>query len=348
MNRLALAVAAALALASCKTAAPIHPLASEHNTFCARYLEAGSLDKAQHRCELALEYNSDYAEPYNNLCLVWIKRGNLDRAKEQCIKALRLNNDFAEAHNNLGYIYLQQKAYGKAHDAFRNALKVNPGYLEARYNLCLALLRLKRPEQARVCYDKVIETNPGVADPFHDLCVLDVEDGSFTTAVQSCSHAVELDPKYTDAWFHLGRAHQGAGKHCDAQEAYKQCLATDGGHAECRNNLSSAARHCALASPHLEDLRQELESDGAPATLYKLGVAEKEKGLLTEAERHFRQCVRADGRFGLCYCQLAELSRRVAENEDAAAWCRKCLSHTTEGQRSVEREACVRARQQEE
>lgn len=350
MNRLALiglALAAALAFTACKTASPVHPLAMEHNQYGAQYLEQGNLEKAQHRFELALEYNPDYPEPYNNLCLVWIKRGNLDKAKDLCIKALRLNNDFAEAHNNLGYIYLQQRSYGKAHDSFKNALKVNPGYLEARYNLCLALLRLNKGQDARVCYDKVIETNPNVADPFHDLCVLDVEESGFTDAIGNCSHAVELDPKFTDAWFHLGRAYQGAGKHCEAQEAYKQCVATDGEHAECRNNLSSAARHCALASPHLEEIKQEVANDNSAATLYKLGVAEMEKGLLTEAERHFRKCIKADGRFGLCYCQLGELSRRVANEKDTETYCRKCLNYTGDEQTSPERDACARVVQEE-
>ncbi|MGI5862783.1 MAG: tetratricopeptide repeat protein [Myxococcales bacterium] len=348
MRRLAIVLStAALGLAACKTATLIHPLASEHNAYGTQYLEQGLLDKAQHRFELALEYNPDYPEPYNNLCLVWIKRENYDKAKDLCIKALRLNNDFAEAYNNLGYIYLQEKSYGRAHDAFVNALKVNPGYIEARYNLCLTLLRLERGADARVCYDKVIEVNPNVADPYHDLCMLDIVDKSFADAVRFCTRAVELDPRYVSAFFHLGRAYQGAGKHCEAQEAYKQCIALDESHAECRNNLSSAARHCALASPHLSEIKDQADNEASPYSLYKLGLAEKEKGLLPEAERHFKKCLRIDGRFGLCHCQLAEIHRRHANNSEADAHCRKCLSYTTEEQMSAERDMCARLLEEE-
>ncbi len=340
MNRFLLVTACALALAACKTAAPIHPRAIEHNQFGAKYLEEGNLDKAQERFELSLEFNPDYPEPYNNLCLVHIKRANLKKAKDLCIKALRLNNDFAEAHNNLGYIYLQEKAYGKAHDSFRNALKVNPDYVEARYNLCLALRWLKRTADARVCYSKIIETNAAVADPHHDLCEMDIEEANYTDAIAECTRAVELDPKFTVAYFHLGRAYQGAGKHCEGQEAYKACVGIDESHAECRNNLSSAARHCALQSPHLEEVKETAANENSAVANYRLALAEREKGLLPEAERHLRKCIKLDGRFGLCHCVLAELKRQVAENAEAKTLCRRCLKYTSDEQQSPEREMC--------
>jgi Tfp pilus assembly protein PilF len=340
MNRFRPLLAALLAATACKTAAPVHPLAVEHNTYGVQYLEQGDVDKAQRRFELALEYNEAYPEPHNNLCLVWIKRGQYDRAKAECIKAIRLNNDFAQAHNNLGYIYLQEKSLGKAHDSFRNALRINPGYLEARYNLCLALRGLKRKEEARVCYDKVIETNASVADPYNDLCVMDIEDSGFTDAVQYCGKAVELDPKFAGAWFNLGRAYQGAGKHCEAQEAYRQCIAVEENHAECRNNLASAHRHCALTSSDLKEIKEEVANENSAASNFKLGLAEREKGLVPEAERHFKKCLKLDGRFGLCHCQLAEIKRATAEHEEAKTYCRKCVTYTSPEQVSPERDMC--------
>jgi tetratricopeptide (TPR) repeat protein len=348
MSRYALIVACGLALVTCKSAANIHPRAVEHNEYGTRYLEQGDLVKAQERFELALEFNPDYPEPYNNLCLVWIRRSNFAKAKELCIKALRLNNDFAEAHNNLGYIYLQEKSWGKAHDSFRSALKVNPDYVEARYNLCLALLHLKKGGDARTCYDKIIETNGNLADPHHGLCLLDIEEGDHAEAVKECTRAVELDPKFVEAFYHLGLAYQGAGKHCEAQEAYKACVALEENNAECRNNLASAARHCALQSPHLDDIRETANNENSAINLYKLGCAERDKGLLPEAERHFKKCLRLDGRFGLCHCALAEMKRRVAENAEVQAYCKKCLDYSPDDQQSPEREMCLNLRKAEE
>ncbi len=340
MNRLALALTAASLALSCKHVTRVHPQALEHNTFGTRYLEGGDLDKAQHRFELALEYNADYPEPYNNLCLVWIRRGDLDRAKDFCIKSLRLNNDFAEAYNNLGYIYLQRKSLGKAEDSFRSALKVNPGYIEARYNLCLTLVQLKRKVDARVCYDKVIETNPAKADPYHDLCELDIEAHRYDSAIKQCTRATELDPQYSSAFFHLGLSYEGMGRHCDALQAYKSCVGVDANNAECRNNLDSAQRRCALTEAVLNEVGADSEGERSPAGLFKLGVAELVKGLVPEAERHFRRCLRLDGRFGPCHCQLAELSRQRSRGEEARYHCKRCLNYTTGEQNGIERPMC--------
>ncbi len=340
MNRSLLLLVALLAASGCKTAAPIHPLAAEHNTYGAAYLEQGDLDKAQQRFELALEYNDDYPDPHNNLCLVFIKRGQLDRAKQECVRAIRLNNDFSLAYNNLGYIYLQEKSLGKAHDAFRSALRINPGYIEARYNLCLALTGLKRREEARVCYDKVIEVNPNVADPYNNLCAMDIDDQGYTDAIQYCNKAVELAPDFAGAYFNLGRAYQGAGKHCEAQEAYKQCIAIQQNNAECLNNLASAHRHCALVSPDLKEMKEEAANDNSAASNYKLGLAEKEKGLIPEAERRFKKCLKLDGRFGLCHCQLAEIKHKDALEDEARSYCRKCVTYTSPEQSSDERDLC--------
>lgn len=342
MKRIVQSLVLALLSSGCRTAAQIHPLAIEHNEYCTRYLGEGQLDKAQHRCELALEYNPDYPEPYNNLCLIWIRRGELDRAKEMCIKALRLNNDFAQAHNNLGYIYLQQRSFGKAHDSFNNALRINPGYVEARYNLCLSYLKLKKNPQARICYEKVLEVRPNTADAFNDLCVMDIDEEKNASAVDNCSRAVALSPDYVDGFFHLGRALQASGKHCEAQEAYKRCVALDDSHSECRNNLSSAVRHCALGSPQIQAAREGAAQANSPQAFLELGLEEKGKGLLLEAERHFKRCVKLDGRFGPCYCQLAGIAQKDARLDEAKKACRKCLDYSTDEETGPEREGCQR------
>ncbi|MFN7134581.1 MAG: tetratricopeptide repeat protein, partial [Myxococcales bacterium] len=335
------------ALVGCKSAAPIHPLAEEHNTMCAKYLEGGELQKAQNRCELALEYNPDFPEPHNLLCAIEIQRGRMDKAKAFCIKALRLNNDFAEAHNNLGFIYLQENALGKAHDSFRAALRVNPGYLDARYNLGYTLVKLKKYNEARVIYDKLTEINPDLPLPWGDLCFLDIEEGFNQEAIQKCTRAVQLNPRFANAWFLLGVANGKAGQHCDAQEAYKECVAVESDHAECRTNIAIAARYCALAAPALQEIKQTAATGGDASAFYASGLAQKEKGLLAEADRDFRKCLKADGRFGLCHCQLAELRRQEAKTTDAKTFCKKCVNYTSAEQIVPEREMCERLLREE-
>lgn len=338
-----LGLAASVAGLACKTAAPIHPRAIEHNQYCAQYIAQNELEKAETRCNLALEFNPDYPEPYCNLGLIALKRGQMDKAKDLFIKAIRLNQDFAEAHNDLGFVYLQQGSFGKAHDEFVRALKVNPDYVEARYNLALVFLRMKKYGEARKAYEEFIESNPNVADPHHDLCALDIDQGNYDEAIQECQTAIRLDPKYTSAYFELGNAYLKAGKFCEAQESYTDCLRVDQDNAECRNNVTIATRKCALLDPNLKEAASRPEGDGAATDasndLYQKGLKEVNAGLLNDARRSFNKCVRKNPEFALCYYQLFKLDTAVQDVSAATSDCKKLLKNSGDDQ-AQEREEC--------
>jgi tetratricopeptide (TPR) repeat protein len=330
----------------CKTAAPIHPRAIEHNNYCAKYLNDGDLEKAETRCKLALEFNPDYPEPYCNLGLIEKRRGHISEAKELFVKAIHLNQDFGEAHNDLGVLFLDEKSYGKAHDEFVRALKVNPDYVEARYNLALSLMHLKKYDEARKAYRALIESNPNIADPHHDLCAMDIDDGEFTTAVDECKEAIRLDPKYTSAYFNLGNAFMKGGKFCEAQEAYTDCLRVDSENAECRNNVTIANRKCALLDPSLKEATSKPSTGegGEPGTdaasgLYAAGLKQVNAGLINEARRSFNKCLRKNSQFALCHFQLFKLDQAVANTAAATDDCKKMLK-TSGDEQASEREEC--------
>lgn len=339
-----LGFAASFAGLACKTAAPIHPRAVEHNQYCAQYIAQNELEKAETRCNLALEFNPDYPEPTCNLGLIALKRGQMDKAKDYFIKAIRLNQDFAEAHNDLGFVYLQQGSLGKAHDEFVRALKVNPDYVEARYNLALTFLRMKKYAEARKAYKEFIESNPNVADPHHDLCALDIDEENYDEAIQECQTAIRLDPKFTSAYFNLGNAFMKSGKFCEAQEAYTDCLRSDQDNAECRNNVTIANRKCALLDPSLKEAAQkpaggEGGSDDAAGGLYQKGLKEVNAGLLNEARRSFNKCLRKNPQYALCYYQLFKLDSAVQDQSAATDDCKKLLKNSGDEQ-AQEREEC--------
>lgn len=342
------ALCALLCAAGCKTAAPIHPRAAEHNAACAEYLAQGDLDRAETRCNLALEFNPDYPEPFNNKGVIAIRRNDLPAAKELFVKAIRLNQDFAEAHNGLGFVFLHEGSFGKAHDEFQRALKVNPDYVEARYNLALTYLRMKKYADARKSYAALIETNAQLPDPHHDLCVLDIEDGDPNAAVAECREAIRLDARYVSAYFNLGNAYMKGGKYCEAQEAYTDCLRQDEANLECRNNVTIATRKCALLDPNLKEARKpEQETTGSddptaddPATqLYKKALAQEQAGLLNEARRNFNKCLRKNPNFALCHYKLFKLDQATADEGGAAEHCRALLKVSAEEQ-ATEREEC--------
>jgi len=347
-----LGLVASCAGLACKHAARIHPRAIEHNNYCSQYIAQGDLEKAETRCNLALEFNPDYPEPYCNLGLIALKRNQLDKAKKLFIKAIRLNQDFAEAHNDLGYVFLQQGSLGKAHDEFERALKVNPDYVEARYNLALTFLRMKRYPDARKAYDELIESNPNVADPHHDLCAMDIDEGDYGNAIRECKTAIRIDPKYTSAYFNLGNAFMKDGKFCEAQEAYTDCIRVDTSQAECRNNVTIATRKCALLDPNLKEAAAQPQPGGEAAPTdgssmgadsanawYRKGVAQVNAGLLNEARRSFNKCLRRNTQFALCYYQLYKLDIAVQDTASAQSDCKLMLQNSGD-QQAQERDEC--------
>jgi len=275
----------------------------------------GTSTRPQHRFELALEYNPDYPSRYNNLCLVWIKRANFDKAKDLCIKALRLNNDFAEAHNNLGYIYLQEKSYGKAHDAFKNALKVNPGYIEARYNLCLTYLRSSGPRTRASATTRSSRPTPTSPTPTTTCACSTWSRARSRTRSTSAARPWSSTPSSSTPGSTWGRAYQGAASTARRRRPTRAASRSTSP-MRVRNNLAAAHRQCALTAPDLKEIKDDAAKENSPATLYKLGLAEREKGLVPEAERRFKKCIKLDGRFGLCHCALAEMARQEARNDE--------------------------------
>lgn len=332
----------ALALAACKTAAPVHPRAHEHNDNCVRYLEQGNLERARQTCELALEFNPDYPEPYNNLCLLEIRRTQYDAAKKHCIKALRLYQDFAEAHNNLGYIYLKEKSYGKARDEFLAAIKINPDYVAARYNTVLVLMKLKKYDEARRQLIRLIESHPEIADPHLQLCAMNIEEDNLKEAIPECETAIRLAPNFAEAHFTLGTALLNSGRFCEAAGAFKECLSNDGDNAECRTNLAQANRRCALIDPSLRELKDQSSSEETAVALLKLARQQLDKGLNTDAERTLKKCTRAEPPAGDCFCLLARISHDEARPEDESRYCKMCVKlssvdHVTEEKRACEK-----------
>ena len=100
--RLLFALPALAASASCLRAPQVHPRATENNEFCAQYISAGQLDRAEVHCDLGLEFSPEYADLWVNKGLIALKRNQMDAAKDDFIKAIHFNQEHASAYNNLG------------------------------------------------------------------------------------------------------------------------------------------------------------------------------------------------------------------------------------------------------
>lgn len=155
-----LAVIAPLFFFACGGAAPLPPAALAHNAAGAEALQAGDLETASARLELALEYNPEFVEAMSNLGLVELQRGNFARARQLMERAVRLNPDVVQPHHGLGLLAEREHRPDAASRHYREALSLDPGFAASRANLARLLLQGGRVEDALLEYRKLRQVDP--------------------------------------------------------------------------------------------------------------------------------------------------------------------------------------------
>jgi tetratricopeptide (TPR) repeat protein len=125
------------------------------------------------------------------------------------------------------------------------------------------------------------------------------QEQSLQTSIDYFNRAIELDPRYADAYAKLG-------------EAYLLLY-----------RLTNRAEHVALAMRSATKAR-ELD-DTRPSTWITLGMIDGQKGAYAEAERDFRNAIDRGPRTSLAYRELARVQLRQGQPQQAEASYRKAI-----------------------
>lgn len=149
-----------LTVSACKGAAPLPPRAIDLNRDGVAALEAGDLETADARFELALEYNPRFVEALTNQGLVELQRGNFSRARQLLQRARRLNPDVAQPHHALGLLAEREGRADRASKHYQEALRIDPGFGASRANLARLAFDAGLYEHAREQFKKLSEVAP--------------------------------------------------------------------------------------------------------------------------------------------------------------------------------------------
>lgn len=160
MTRTALVLLVLSIGSGCAGAAPLPPKAIELNRLGVSALEAGDLETADARFELALEYNPKFVEALVNLGIVEAQRGNFARSRRLLERARSLNPDVAQPHHGLGVLAERERRPEAAFDHYREALAVDPGFAPSRANLARLLFDAGLTEDALVQFRRLAEVAP--------------------------------------------------------------------------------------------------------------------------------------------------------------------------------------------
>jgi folate-binding Fe-S cluster repair protein YgfZ/Flp pilus assembly protein TadD len=193
--------------------------------------------------ERALAVCPRHADVYESLGVIYGRHHRYEEAIGLMERLLEVDPDSVMAHTNLS---LYHNRLGRIEDAEREAAEALRAKMrreqgarereeaEKRRTTTAADDRARRADMFR----RVLEIDAGDALGNFGLGELLIEEERFGEAVAHLERALAADPRYSAAFFALGRAHEGAGELAAAARIYREGIAV----AAARGDLSTANR----------------------------------------------------------------------------------------------------------
>ncbi len=139
-----------------------------------------------------------------------------------------INPDYAEAYRSMGKVMAQLGRHKEAIEAYRFADAANPddADAEAYFNMGLSLLKLSGGFAAAIdAYKKAIEIKPDYANAYYNMGVALGGLGRHMEAIAAYKSAIAIDPDYADAYSNMGNALDELGRYMEAIDAFKSAVA---------------------------------------------------------------------------------------------------------------------------
>ena len=258
------------------------------------------------RCyEHSIQFEHLKAVSLNNVANLYQSHLNEpDKAKESYEKAIELDPKDSYPHNGLGNLYQSHlNEPEKAKESYEKAIELDPKYASPHNGLgSLYLEHLNEPEKAKESYEKAIELDPKYASPHNGLGVL--YQGHLNEpekAKESYEKAIELDPKFAYPHNGLGSLYKDHLNEPEkAKESYEKAIELDPKVAYPHNGLGSLYKdHLNEPEKAKESYEKAIELDPKDSYPHNgLGHQYLDKGMYSEAEIQFRECLEKERKDG--------------------------------------------------
>ena len=223
-------------------------LGGHPNSWRALY-QAGYVDFMQHQFKPSLKMlsqslaiNDRFAEAHKILAFDLDILGREDLAIGELSKAIQLDPSSWESRYELGRICYEQGSYVEAVAAFEKVKQLNPGFVKAYHNLGLAYAGTGNNTKAAENFEEGLrlnaKQNPRSAWPLIDYAGYLNLQSEFDKARQLLLQAIQMDPKWPQAYEELSKAYRGLGDTAHAIETLEQAISI---------NPSKADNHYVLA-----------------------------------------------------------------------------------------------------
>jgi tetratricopeptide (TPR) repeat protein len=227
----------------------------------------------------AADEDSKSSEPYVQLALLYINATNPsyqnpEKAVEYAEKAVDLAPDSLRALDTLGRAYFFAGRYDLAEETVKRALEKSPG------NPVL--------EETLARFQNTVK---GSADEHNLKGAQLLEAGDYAAAADEFKTAIEIDPKFADGYYNLGKVYSQLKDHDQALTHYKKAI--------------------------------ELDPEN-PRYHYNLAIVYSAKGLTTESEQEYLSAIgfdpyydKAHNNLGALYVKMDKLNEALAEFDKA-------------------------------
>jgi tetratricopeptide (TPR) repeat protein len=179
-----------------------------HYRMGAIHLNDRKFTDALEELTIAVDIYSKEPSYHNALGLAYFAKGMNQEAESRMKEAIRLNREFSEAHVNLSAVYLVEGEWDKAISESREALK-NIFYRTpelAHFNIGWGYYNKGEYEEALENFKKAVELNPRYSRAYYDMGLTMEEMNRIKDSIVAYKEAIKVSPDYLDAHYSLGLA----------------------------------------------------------------------------------------------------------------------------------------------
>jgi serine/threonine-protein kinase len=179
----------------------------------------------------ALAYTG-LADAYSNLAIPFfgIRPGKLfPLAKEAALRALEIDNTLAEAHVSLGFVKERYDwDWVAAEREYKRAIDLNADYPTAHHRYGVFLASIGRIDESIAELKRARELDPLSLIIATDSSLPYFWSARYEQAVEVLQKAIEMDPSFARAHFHLGHNYREMGRYEEAIAEHKKYFALAG------------------------------------------------------------------------------------------------------------------------
>ncbi len=186
--------------------------------------QARRLPDAQRLYRRVLKAAPDHPDALQLLGIVLLEQARYTDALPVLRRAVARSPTSAPAHLNLGTAYAETGRIDRAVACCRNACRLQPGLGDAWFNLANLLERTAAHDEAIEGFDRAVALNarhPAYRNN-RALCLKAL--GRLDLAEVDLREAVDLAPRFADAWVNLGNLQRDRNHPADAIASYRRAL----------------------------------------------------------------------------------------------------------------------------